>query len=365
MKCSVRVDELRLGLRNVERAVGKTASLPILSSIYFSVHDGYIVLRATNLDVGIETRINGKTDKVGEVVVPANVLITLISTLPSTHEVHLSTQGQDLLIDTQNQKTRLKGFIVSEYPTFPVIIKEYSGSVSGNSLLQSFSRVILAAATYTMRQELMSVSFSFGKKVTLAATDSFRLTEESIDGMNVSGSTTVLIPLHSIQDCITLLSHGTPESVGITIGEGSIEFTIGKTQILSRLLEGKFPAYAEILPKQTYTTIRVDSELLRDALKQAKVFTSKLSDIHLTTHENEGLQVEAKSPDIGEYSNIIQATIEGSPISLVLNWKYISDAITGRDGEVIFSCASAQDPVKITSQNVNGFHIIMPMRGVV
>jgi len=365
MNCSLLVGEFRTGLRSVERAIGRTASLPILSSIYLRAHKNKIIIRSTNLDVGIETTLPAQVKGDGEVVVPAIILLQLIQSLHPIKDIYISTQGQDLLIDTDNQKTRLKGYPVSEYPTFPTIVHEVSGVVSGTQLLQTLSRVSLVVATNTIRQELVSISFTFAKKTICAATDSFRLTEESIEGRDVTKSTTVLIPLHTIQNCITLLSQNTPKDVSIIIGEGSIQFTIGRTQLLSRLLEGKFPPYTDILPKNTTTTITINNELLSGALKQARVFTGKLADIHLTVHHNDGLQIEAQSPDIGEYNNIIPASIEGNPVTIVLNWKYLTDALQGRDGNISLTCTSGQDPIKISSEGINGFHIIMPMRGIV
>lgn len=365
MKCSVVVDDLRSAVRVVERAVGRTASLPILSSVYIKATKQGLLLRATNLDVGIETHTVAKVEREGEVVIPATIFSTLLSTLQGSQTIHLSLQGQDLLVDGDNQKTRLKGYLVSEYPAFPVISREYEGVLSRSALQESLSRVVLAAATYTMRQELMSVSFTLAKNTVLAATDSFRLTEEQCDGRNVTGSVTVLIPVRSIQDCLALFGQVVNvDDITVTIGDGSIQFQIGSTILLSRLIEGKFPPYSDILPRQSLTQIEVDCDVFLHTLKQSKVFTGKLSDIHLSTQEGDGLKIEAKSPEIGEYSNIIPAHISGNPITIVLNWKYIIDALFGRRGKVVLTCNTSQDPIKITSEGVNGFHIIMPMRGV-
>jgi len=367
MKCSVLVDELRSAIRIVERAVGRTASLPILSSVYIGTNSQGLLLRATNLDVGIQTQARAKIEKEGEVVIPVVILSQLLSTLEGSKYIHLSTQGQDLLVDGDNQKTRLKGFLVSEYPSFPTITKEYSGVLPKNIFQECVSRVVLAAASYTMRQELMSVSFTLARNTILAATDSFRLTEEQIEGKNVTGSVTVLIPVRSIQDFLALLGQKNfdTQEIEVTIGDGSIQFEIGNTTLLSRLIEGKFPPYEGILPKQTLTTIEVDVVSLMSVLKQAKVFTGKLSDIHISTNGSDELKIEAKSPDVGEYSNLLSAKITGNNTATVLNWKYIIDALWGRSGKVVISCNEPQSPIKITSEGVNGFHIIMPMRGVV
>jgi len=367
-----RAGNLKQALNISERVSGKNPALPVLNSVLLTVSKTTIMVSATNLEIGAEIQIKGVIKKEGVVTIPAHTLNSYIGFLRDDENIILRSEGSNLHIDTGRQQTIVRGVDATEFPPFPQ--PQYTGSVefTTNVLLERLKRALIATTNFNVKQELSSVSFDISKtKIILAATDSFRLAEEILEGQDVQVNdiqdSVVLIPVRALEELIRILETQSTERTTMKISESGVLFISNQIQLFSRIIiDGKFPQYSTIIPKKFSTEATINVKELVNILRQAKVFTGKLNEVKLTPVVGEGVRIKTGNKDVGEFESIIEAEVRGENTTIVLNWRYISDVINRTTANAIFiGMNGGQSPLLLKPIDQSGsLHIIMPMKGV-
>lgn len=363
------VDNLKKIIDIAERFAGRNISLPVLGSFFIKTSGNNITITSTNLELGIRATLNGVVKSQGAAVVPARILGPYVNSLSGQDKIIIKQKKFDIEIEAGKQKTLIKGHDPDEFPPLPVVRELFSATVTGQALLNALKRVIVAASQINTKQELTSIFIDIGKVLTLAATDSFRLCEEIIEKNNfkIQGdSFPFLFPSRAAEELIRLLETDKPEKVLINVSNNSVVIVSEEQTMFSRLIEGKFPKYKDIVPLKFSTTVTTKQTDLITLIKQARFFSGKLNELKITITSEGYIYFSSTDPNVGTYESSLKCNVSGKETALSVNWRYLLDAVMSVEGEDIYiGLNGALDPVLLKSPSIDSFfHIIMPMRGV-
>jgi DNA polymerase-3 subunit beta len=363
--------KIELLREHLDRAVGvaskvsnKNLSLPVLGCVVFVAEKEGVVLKATNLDVSVEVSVKAKVSEEGVVAVPAHILSQTVSALTDQRLI-LKTGPQGLVIEGERGTTSIAAVDASEFPTLPYVSEGKGSSVvlPVRDFISALRSVVFAASTSSIKPELAAVSVSLhsGELIT-AATDSFRLAESRIPVTGKGAFPPVLLPARNISDIIRAVESG--ENVEMRVGENQCSFISDFGRITSRTIDGAFPDYGAVIPKDfvaSATTLKEDA--LR-AFKKISIFTDSFNHVHLSFQPSDkAFTVRAVNAPVGETFDHIPAAADGEDIEINFNARYIIDALPyiGSDS-VTFSVAGQGRPMVITDAPHKHFtYLVMPM----
>jgi DNA polymerase-3 subunit beta len=348
-----------------ERNTSKSPTLPILSAISLKAAKNRLFISSTNLEVGFEANIPAKIEKDGEVVPPAKTFLSVLSSIPE-EEIIIESKNNNLKIISKTSEINLKCYPLDEFPVIPKIKKENSFIISKEVIIEALKKTIPAAASNYNRPELASIYIFTQSKTTLTfvATDSFRLAEQKT---NIScPGLSVLLPQKSGQEVIRIFEELESSDIEMVFNKNQILFQNKNISFISRLTEGKFPDYQNILPKSFLTQVIIDKNYLVNSIRAASVFSSRLSEVVLKANQKEGtLEIKAANNDTGEYNSLCAAKILGEDIETNFNYHYLLDAIHTIPNQKIFlGFNGPQKAILLKGFEDNLYlHLIMPMRG--
>lgn len=325
MKIECVKDKLLEAVNKAEKLCGKNLSLPILASLALIAEKQTVTIKATNLDLGIEIELPAKILEPGTITVPANILSQFLQNLSGEDKVVLEEKDGTLKVTTERTATTIK---TTNFDDFPIIPK-----VSGKSLeiepqefVRGLKAVAYSSAITSMKPELSSVYiYEEDGKLTFVATDSFRLAEKRISVKKSGDFGSLLIPFRNVNEIVRLLE-GVKEKVKVTIHENQISFSWPGYYLVSRVIDGTFPDYKQIIPKEAKTEVIVLKEDLIRSLKLANVFSDSFNQIAIKVLPHEKLfEITTKNNDVGENHNALVATVTGEDLTLSFNYRYIAD----------------------------------------
>jgi DNA polymerase-3 subunit beta len=377
MNLSILKENLKQGLFIVSHLAGKNVNLPILNNILVEVKKEGVRLITTNLEIGITNNLRGKVEKEGSFTVDSKIFSDYINLLPNK-KIDLINEEGFLNIVCENYKTKIKTEGVEDYPLIPQIEKKNAKSAKIKDFKKALSKVVFAVSNNESRMELSGVLFIFNKnKLTLAATDSYRLAEKEIEIKNEedinqkSEETKIIVPAKTIQEVLRILSgfdQVTEEKNEITfyINDNQILFTVDGTELISRLIEGQYPDYRQIIPASGKTSAIISrSELIR-AIKTSALFSKTgINDINLDFPEGKNqIIVSAASGNAGENIATIEAETRGIDNSTIINYQYLLDGLNNVDEDNIkLEVIDGNTPCVIKPLNEKGYiYIIMPIK---
>lgn len=368
MKLIILRNNLRDGLDAISRAVGSQLNLPVLGNVLIQAANNHIRLSATNLELAITREVFGKIVDEGSITVPYSTLASIVSNLTS-ERVNLETaKPENLELATDNYKARIQGINEKEFPIIPQIKNknEYIEIDSG-IFKELLARVVVAGEISEFRPEISGVHIaSDAKSLKLVATDSFRLAEATTPSTNFKTtfekSVSETVPLKAAQELARVLPDG--ETVRIYTDGSQILFESDGLSLVSRLVEGDFPEYENILPKEIDTEVTVGRDELISALKLAGSFSSKAHDVTLKTKDKNILEVYSASSSVGENTYLIPAKINGAANEVAFNWRYLLDGVRIGAAKEVFLGINGQDrPTLLRSPGDDtSFYILMPIR---
>jgi DNA polymerase III subunit beta len=336
-----------------------------------TVTESGIDLVGTNLEVAVSAAVRARVDTPGAFTVPAKTLLDCVQLLRD-EQVELSLDGTELLVKTPVSTTKMKGVPADEFPVVPDIQEENGVVVDAKEFRYALSQVALASAKNEIRPELSGVSMSIeGKTMTLAATDSYRLAERTISLEQGSGSVTAIVPAQTIAECVRLLSLKNPAGDGETqvrmfVSGGQIAFRYDAFEMVSRLIDGQYPDYKQIIPQSFQTTAMVPRDVFINKIKAAGLFTTTgVNAVALSVEpEKSVLFVSSTSTQTGAHDSSIDIEASGEAASTLLNHRYVIDGLQHMDGEsVVFSLNGPDAPCLIQSKNDDTYrYIVMPIR---
>lgn len=347
-----------------ERLVGKKESLPVLSCVLLDVGRD-CAIRATNLEAGVDIIVPGEVKEKGIVAVPASVLSQTLRAV-SGDKVTLRTEGLNLHIESRGSKTLIKAIPHDEFPAIPAT-KETNRTLqlSRSSLQDTLHAVSYAASTSMIRPELGSVYLKIDNgKLTAVATDSFRLAEKTISDDSGKGDDEVLIPLKHVQEMLHILEKSGAEEVSISIDDSQLLLIIDSVRFVSRVVDGNFPNYKEIIPKNFATEATVLKSDFTEALRKARVFSG--SDQHVGFHvypKKKVFDVTAQSAAIGEMADSLEAALTGDDIDVNFHIGYVADCLQSiQSDSIVLGFAGPGKPVVIKGVSDASFtYLAMPL----
>lgn len=373
MKVSCLQENLAKGLSIVSRAVAARSTLPVLGNILIATDQSRLKLAATNLEIGITCWIGAKVDEDGATTVPARTFVDLINALPQgTVDMSLSVKTQTLNVMGGRFANNIKGVDAQEFPIIPKPDEDNAIHIKPDVLRQMIDQVVFAAAADESRPILTGILAKFsGKTLTLAAADGFRLsvrTAQLEDG--VDEPIEVIVPARALAE-LSRISGEQTDPVGITVTpqRSQVLFHLSNIDLVSQLIDGKFPDYNAIIPKSTGTKAVIDTQSMLKACKAANVFAREAANIarlnivpgyELTSGH---ITIGATSAETGDNAGELDANITGNPIEIAFNVKYLIDVLTVvGTNQVVLETSSASAPGVLRPIGDDAFtHVIMPM----
>lgn len=347
-----------------ERLVGKKESLPVLSCILLDIGKECVV-RATNLEAGVEVFVSGEVKEKGVIAVPAHILSQTIRAI-SGEKLTLQLEGSNLLINSRGSKTLIKTIPHDEFPKISVGKKKIDPIIiTRTTLTQALQSVVYAASASMIRPELGSVYISRkDNKLIAVATDSFRLAEKTITDTSGEGENQVLLPLKHVQELLHILERVSENRVQCVIDESELSITIDGVSFVSRVVDGTFPNYKEIIPKNFSTEATLLKSDFAEALRKARVFSG--TDQHVGLHvypKKKIFDVTAQSAMVGEMSDSLEAALKGDDIDVNFHIGYVADSLQSIPSDSItLGFAGAGKPLVIKGVSDSTFtYLAMPL----
>lgn len=363
MKFECNTEELSGAVGIAARFIERRANLPVLSSILILAEKGRLTLRATNLECGVEISISAKVQNEGIMAVSGAVLLGFLVNARGKL-VSASLAGEMFRIETERTSASIKTLPHEDFPVLPRVSATTSFSVKSGDLVKLIKSVAYCASVSTVKPELQSILLcGEGGKLVGAATDSFRLAEKIVS-LRASGSTPqLLLPARNASELVRLLEGGSGE-VEIYYNEHQVSTHIGSIYYTSRLIDGAFPNYRQIVPKTFTTEVIVLREELATSLKSLSIFSDKFSQVSLTIDPlKKALFLSSRNPDIGEQVTNIRATVSGDGLTMNFNSRYLADSLQAIGGESVrIQSNGPGKPILIKDvADDSFFYLAMPM----
>jgi DNA polymerase-3 subunit beta len=343
MKFSCTQENLRRGLLATGYVAGKNVNLPILNNVLLKIDGTSIQLISTNLEVAVRCAIRGKVDEGGEFTVPSKLFLEYVNLLPDDR-IDLEVEETFLKISCRKNSTKIKGIPASEFPLIPSVEGQKTLYLSGSALKRALSQVNFAVSSIESRPELTGALFNINPEFSkgsliIAATDSYRLSEKTVklasSGAKVSTTHTqaLIVPGKTLHELARILSLFNPteleaQPVEIAVGEGQIAFRLGEVELISRLVDGKYPDYRPIIPEKFTTEAIFQKSEMVQAVKGASLFArAGLQDVNFKLEQDGGLVVSSTEGQMGKNDSTIDAKISGPVNGITLNYRYFLDGL--------------------------------------
>jgi DNA polymerase-3 subunit beta len=382
MKIQSLAENFKKGILIAEKIIGKSLTLPILSNILIEAEKGRLKVTATNLEIGVVCLLRAKVEKEGKIAVPGRVIGSYLNNIPDQAKLDIEIKNQTLHLVSEGGKAVIKGVGAKDFPIIPKPQSTHLLEIESQKFQGGALKVLVCAALSETRQELTGVFLGFEKNgLTLAATDSFRLAEATIGFSKdspgsdyqkfIAKNPSVIVPAKTLMEVARSI---TPESekVKIFIGESQIFFEVDDIMFVSRLIDGKYPEYKQVVPKEFSSSAFARREDLLRATRVASIFSdTKSREVKLGVKGGgERIKIESQSVETGENTTEVKAQINLKGESVIaFNNRYLIDALNAMASEDVYiGFNDSFGPVilrEVTDKNKlneNYLHIIMPIR---
>lgn len=379
MKTTILKDKLKEGINVVERMAGRSLTLPILNNILMRTEKNFLNLSSTDLEIGINWWALVKMEKEGSIAVPAKVLSGFVNFLPNK-PIDLSLKNLDLKVECENYKTSIKGVDPEDFPIIPKVSSDEKISVDSRSFCQDLSKVVDIASYSSTKVEISGVYFLFQKdQITMTATDSFRLGEKKLalsSPSTLSKEYSLILPQRAAKEIINIFSEK-EGSLAICLSPNQILFESllpetphSQVQLTSRLIDGEYPNYQEIIPKSFETRISLQGAELVNQIRLASFFSGKTNEIKIKVDPKKNqLDISSQNPDVGEHQSFVKGKAEGDSCEISFNHKFLLDGllslVAGREksAEIILELNGSERPGVLKFKGDDSYlYLVMPIK---
>lgn len=367
MKVIVLKNNLKNGLSAVEHGVSDNNGLPILKNVLIKSANNKIDFLTTNLDLAIKKTIAAKVTQEGSFTIPFNTFYGIINN--TAHDkVSLEKQENYFTVKTDNYEAKIQGLREEDFPTIPTLEMKDGVKVNVNLFKKAIGKIINCAQISEIRPEISGVLFDYQVTcIKLVATDSFRLAEKTLSGKEfeskINHGFKAIIPLKTIQEVVRIFDN--EDVLEIYFDENQVLFKTTDLELISRLIDGNYPDYEQILPKSFEVEMSLDKEHFVNAVKLICAFSLKNFDINLALKDQKTMSVYLASHGVGENNYLIPVKAKGNDFeNVVFNGKYLLDGLKIIDSEnLVFGVNGGVKPALIKSQDdASCFYILMPVR---
>ncbi len=363
MKIECSTDKLKEAVNKAEKIVGKNSTLESLKSILFVASGSSLKLRSTNLSLGLEIEIPAKIIEEGEVFVAGDVINNTLMNINSDKVIRLEKQNENLYLNNKKSNILIKSLSSEDFPTIPSV-EGSSFEIETEKFIEGIKAVFYSSAINDIKPEIASVYiYSNDNNLVFVATDSFRLAEKSIKTKNLKDVEGLIIPYKNILEIIKLLSDIRGD-MKVYYNKNQISFVLPGFYLTSRLINGAFPDYRQIVPKEYKTRAIIIKKDLIDAIRLSNIFSDKFNQVKLVVDPKaKKLEVYAVNKDVGENKTLVDGALEGNAIEMNLNHKYILDCFQSiSEDSVVLEMNETNRPIVVRGNGDKSFiYLIMPM----
>jgi len=364
MKIECIKDKLIEAISKADKLTGKNLSLPVLSYINLKAEKNNLIIRATNLDCGIEIKIPAKVDVQGEIALQGGVLISLLSGLPKEKNITIESKDENILVKTSSNNTLIKTYSPNDFPSIPKLNTHKTVEINPRLLIKGLKSVVYSASLSVIKPELASVYiWKDNGDLIFVSTDSFRLAEKKIKIKENIDFPSVIIPAKNVLDVIHTLEN-ISDNVNILFDKNQIGFETKDIYLMSRVIDATFPDYKQIIPKVFVTEVIVLKQDLIDSFKTSHIFSDKFNQVNIKAlPSKKSFIISTKNSDIGEYTNFLDVSLTGQDVDINFNHKYLTDCLTSIDSDSVgISISGANKPLVIHGVSDKSFsYLVMPM----
>lgn len=366
MEVQVTQENLSKALSNVGRVASSKADLQILGNILLRTDGNQLCLAATNLEIASTEKIGAKIIKHGSVTIPARLITELVQNLPK-ETLTLTVKNSILHIETQGNTSTVNGMSDEEFPELPVIDESQTVKyeITVGDFKEASSQTLITASNDATRPVLTGVYWhTFEGNLYFVATDGYRLTERRV--MKAEADLSVIVPVSTIQEVLRTIDDDN-EAVEVLFDDSQVRFRVNDNEITSRLIDGAFPDYRQLIPNTTATTIQFERADLQRAVKVTSLFSSQTAKtIQLEVDTKAGqVKISSVASELGKNDSIISTESKGESGVVSVNSRYLLDALSvvGSDA-VTFSFSGKLAPCVIApiDEKLGYKHIIMPVK---
>ncbi len=362
MKVECVKEKLKNALVTADRVTSKNLSLPILSYVYIQAVKNKIIIKSTNLDIGVEIVIPAKVITEGIVVVPGSLLISVLSN--STHEMlTIEDVNGNITITTPNLNTIIKSIPSDDYPNLPKNETNNEYILNTSLLTSGIQSVVFAASLSDIKPEIASVYlYSHNSELLFVSTDGFRLAEKKFP-IKLLNEFKAIIPYKNALEIARILE-GSDEDSKILLSPSLISIQSGIYTITSRLIDGVYPDYPQLIPSSFSTTSKIPKQDLVNTLRLAHIFCDRTNQIQLTIQVSDALfMIYSQNTEKGEYSSSLQSIVDGEDLQMNINVRYLVDVLSILHHPTVFiGCNGRGKPLLVRDDGDNSFlYLVMPM----
>lgn len=366
MKFSCTQKEILRALSVAQKAAPNTGTLSILENVLIEVQGQTVSLSATDLELSITAVIEANVQNEGKTTIPAKTFVSWIGLASDETIEFLKTEGEKIHLKTKSSKTTINGISADEYPILPAFKKEETFFVSQKDLRNALNQVVFAAATGGTRPVLSGVLLQTEENtLILVGTDSYRLSEKRITLKNPPKSNiSCIVPAKTLMELERILTAEKDEDIEIVIAKNQILFLFNGIRLVSRLIEGQFPNYQQILPKVYKNEIEIGRQELIRTVKRVGIFARENNhNIKLIFRANE-IDVTTDITEIGIEEATIPSVNSGGENSVAVNSQFLLDVLLVLNGDkALLKIGEKLNPITVASKEDTGFlHIIMPLK---
>lgn len=348
MKFTCTQENLNQGLAVVSHIANRNVNLPILGNVLVKSEEKILRLLATNLEIAVNCVVRGKVEESGEFTVPSRLFSDYVALLPKDR-VDVVQAGNQVTVACGAFQTKLNGIPASEFPLIPAVEKKHVFTVDVADFRRAIGQVLFAVAPNESRPEISGVLFKFapgrdGLELVLAATDSYRLAEKTMAAESATKAkepVALIVPARTVAEIVRILgvfkeALNNPERIEIGVGESQVVFTYDNVELISRVIEGRYPDYRQLVPDRFETEVALDKAELQRAVKTASLFSrAGLNDVHLKFDPSGKVNLSALNSQTGEHAVDLTGEVKGKPNAVTVNFKYFLDGVNNVDGEAV------------------------------
>ena len=362
MKFSVSKEKLLAGLQTVQNVVSTRTTLPILSNVLLHAADGQLRLTTTDLDVGVSGVIDAQIDKPGATTLPARRLANIVRELPAA-EVQIEIDSKNVASIRCGQSFfKILGLPEEEFPPLPKFEDAKTFTLHQQALRDALKKTNYAISTDETRYVLNGILFSFKEnKLTMVATDGRRLALVDLEvEFPRSQEVEIIVPTKCVTELGRLL--GEEGDVKMSVGENQIAFEIGGTLLVSKLIEGNYPNYRQVIPGDAKERITLERETFLNAVHRVSLLSSEKSNSVKLVFSKNNIEIAANTPDVGEARESLAVAYKGREFSIAFNPEFLQAPLRALpNDEIYLDLIDEMSPgvIKIQSPFL---YVLMPMR---
>jgi DNA polymerase III subunit beta len=365
MKITTRRDALFGQLQTVTRAASTRSAVQALSGVQLLAAQGGIELRATDMEIGLRVPLEGEVVREGSVVLPARLVVDVVRALPGSEvSLELRPAEQDVEIVGGSATFHIRTLRSEDFPPFP----EPEGDkvhVPGTAFVETVLKVARSASRDETRPVLTGILVSAtGDELRMVATDSYRLSvKETKLEEALSGAFEANVPARALQELTRIVQHENAEALAVSVRANQVVFEVGGVVLSSRLIDGQFPNYRQLLPDAYEHDLRLAGGEVSEVVRRISLLAQKNAPLRLAFTEGE-LTVSARTPDVGEARETIPVPFAGEPLEIGFNPEFLRDGLEAvESGDVVLKLISPLRPGMIESGDESGFqYLLMPIR---